>query len=317
MKSIVTGGAGFIGSHLAEALLQRGDEVHVIDDLSLGYEKNLPPGVTFHHGSILDRTLLADVLKDATFVFHQAALGSVPRSIQDPLRSNEVNVTGTLQVLDAARLARVEKVVFAASSSAYGDTPTLPKHEEMPNNPKSPYAVTKITGELYCRVFHEVYGLRTTALRYFNVYGPKQDPNGSYAAVIPRFVTAALDSRPLTIHGDGLQSRDFTFVADAVQANLLAAASTKADGNVVNVGAGAQTTVLELAQTIRDLAASDAPVVHEPRRAGDVAHSLADLRRARELLGYERRVQIPEGLRRTVDWHRAERGPAPSAALTS
>jgi len=300
MKCIVTGGAGFIGSHLAEALLARGDEVHIIDDLSTGHRGNVPAGAQLHQGSITDRELLARVFAGAKYVFHEAALGSVPRSIEEPARTDFANVHGTVCVLDAARHANVEKVVFAASSSAYGDTPTLPKHEEMAPSPKSPYAVTKLAGEQYCRTFYETYGLRTTALRYFNVYGPRQDPQGAYAAVIPRWIAACLGGEPIVIHGDGSQSRDFTYVDDVVQANLLATASTAADGEIVNIGAGSRTDLSTLAKLILDATGSDARVEHAPPRAGDVAHSLASLEKAKRVLAYEPRVTLREGLAATA-----------------
>ena len=314
MKVVVTGGAGFIGSNLARALLAEGREVHVLDDLSTGHRRNVPPGAVFHHGSILDRPLLGRVVQDATYVFHQAALPSVPRSVADPLASNEANVTGTLNVLVAARDAGVRKVVFAASSSAYGNTPTLPKHEGMPVNPMSPYALTKVAGEFYCRIFHQVYGLRTTGLRYFNVYGPGQDPDGAYAAVIPRFIVRALRGEPLPIHGDGTQSRDFTFVADAVRANLLAAASTESDGLVMNVGAGRRTTLLELARLVIEATGSASLVEHHPRRPGDVDHSLADVSLAARTTGYAPTVDVREGIRRTAEWFRAQQEAAAPAA---
>lgn len=305
MKCVVTGGAGFIGSHLADALLARGDEVHVLDDLSLGKKKNVPSGAIFREGNILDARLLADVLEGASVVFHQAALPSVPRSVEDPLASHDANATGTLRVIDAARRAGVQKVVYAASSSAYGDTPILPKREDMPPAPKSPYAVAKLTGEMYCRVFYEVYGLRTTALRYFNVYGPRQDPQGAYAAVIPRFAMAALEGRPLVVNGDGSNSRDFTFVADAVAANLLAAASTKADGQVVNVGGGTRVTIRELARKVVDLTGSRSEIVHAPPRPGDIEHSLASQEAALALLGYRPTVSLDAGLETTIAWFRS------------
>lgn len=298
----MTGGAGFIGANLAEALVADGLDVHIVDDLSTGHRASVPAAATLHEGSILDPALLAEVFADAEVVYHQAALGSVPRSIADPVRSHDVNVNGTLNVLVAARASDVEKVVYAGSSSAYGDTPTLPKVEDMPANPKSPYAVTKLTGEFYCRTFFDTYGLRTTALRYFNVYGPKQDPTGPYAAVIPKFILAAMANQDLQIHGDGTQSRDFTFVADVVEANRLAAASTRADGAVMNIGAGGRTTLNELAAMILAATGSSAGSVHGPERPGDVAHSLAGLTRARELIGYAPRVSIDAGIRSTVEW---------------
>jgi nucleoside-diphosphate-sugar epimerase len=305
MKALVTGGAGFIGSNLAERLLTDGHEVHVLDDLSTGHRRNVPAGATFHAGSILDGKLLRKAMAGAEVVFHQAALGSVPRSVEEPVLSHEVNLTGTLRVLEAARALDVRKVVFAASSSAYGDTPTLPKHEGMLPAPLSPYAVTKLASEHYCSAYHKVYGLPTTSLRYFNVYGPRQDPNGAYAAVIPKFILAALKGETLTIHGDGTQSRDFTYVADVVQANLLAAQGAKSDGQMMNIGAAGRTDLNELAREIIALAGSRSKVVHGPPRAGDVHDSQASLDRARELLGYRPAVALAQGLSRTVEWFRA------------
>lgn len=301
----MTGGAGFIGSHIAEALVARGDEAHIVDDLSLGKKANVPRGAVLHQGSILDRQLLREAFRGATFVFHEAALPSVPRSIEDPFSSNEVNVTGTLNVLAEARDAGVEKVIFAASSSAYGDTPTLPKVESMPPNPKSPYAVTKLAGEMYCRTFHEVYGLRTTALRYFNVYGPRQDPNGAYAAVIPRWIERAKRGAPLPIYGDGTQTRDFTYVGDAVQANLLAAETKASDGAVINVGAGGRTRLLDVARTILDVTRSTSTIEHLDPRKGDIAHSQADVALATKLLGYKPSIALRDGLARTIAAHDA------------
>ena len=304
MKALVTGGAGFIGSNLAERLLTDGHEVHVLDDLSTGHRRNLPAKAVFHQASILDDAALRKAMQGAEVVFHQAALGSVPRSVADPVTSHEVNLTGTLRVLEAARHLGVRKVVFAASSSAYGDTPTLPKHEDMVPAPLSPYAVTKLAAEHYCAAYTKVYGLRTAALRYFNVYGPRQDPEGAYAAVIPKFILAALQGQPLTIHGDGSQSRDFTYVADVVQANLLASANGKSDGQMMNIGAAARTDLNELAREVVRLADSASSILHGPVRVGDVRDSQASLDRARELIGYRPAVALPEGLKRTVAWFR-------------
>jgi nucleoside-diphosphate-sugar epimerase len=312
VKAVVTGGAGFIGSNLAERLLADGHEVHVVDDLSTGHRGNVPAKAAFHHASILDDTALRRAFEGADVVWHQGAIGSVPRSMADPLGSHEPNLTGTLKVLEAARHAGVRKVVYAASSSAYGDTPTLPKAESMPAQPLSPYAVTKLASELYCQVYHRAYGLATTCLRYFNVYGPRQDPNGPYAAVVPKFILAALQGDPLTIHGDGRQSRDFTFVGDVVEANLLAARAGTADGEVVNIGAGGQTSLDELARLIVELAGSRSPVVHGPPRPGDIRDSLASLDRARELLGYRPRTSVREGLAATVAWFKAQAPAGPA-----
>jgi nucleoside-diphosphate-sugar epimerase len=304
MKVLVTGGAGFIGSNLAERLLADGHDTHVLDDLSTGHARNVPAKAVFHRASILDDAQLRKAMQGAEVVYHEAALGSVPRSVAEPVLSHEVNLTGTLRVLEAARALGVRKIVFAASSSAYGDTPTLPKHEGMVPAPLSPYAVTKLAAEHYCAAYTKVYGLRTTALRYFNVYGPRQDPNGAYAAVIPKFILSALKGEPLTIHGDGSQSRDFTYVADVVQANVLAAQDGKSDGQMMNIGAAGRTDLNELATEILQLAGSKSKIAHGPPRAGDVHDSQASLERARDLLGYRPAVALPEGLKRTVAWFR-------------
>lgn len=304
MKAVVTGGAGFIGSHLAERLLQDGHEVHVLDDLSLGRRANVPAQAVFHHGSVLDARRVGEALAGADAVFHEAALPSVPRSLEAPLASHEANATGTLQILEAARRLDVAKVVYAASSSAYGNTATLPKVEAMPAAPRSPYAAAKLAGEMYCAAYAAAYGVRTVCLRYFNVYGPRQDPEGAYAAVIPRFILAALQGRPLPIHGDGAQTRDFTYVADAVEANLLAWRAPAGDGQPINVGAGERTDLNTLAAHILRLTGSASPVVHGPARPGDVRDSLAGLDRARGLLGYRPRVRLSEGIAETVAWFR-------------
>ncbi len=309
MKAVVTGGAGFIGSHIAERLLQDGHEVHVVDDLSTGKKANLPAGAAFHQGSILDDGLLGAAFAGAEVVFHQAALASVPRSIEDPVATHEANATGTLRVLEAARRSGVRTVVYAASSSAYGDTPTLPKVETMLPDPRSPYAVSKLAGEMYCSAYFHVHGLRTTSLRYFNVYGPRQDPNGAYAAVVPKFILAALRGDPLTIHGDGEQTRDFTYIEDVVEANLFAARSTRADGKVVNVGTGSRISVNDLAREIVRLTGGRSRVVHGPPRPGDVHDSLAGLERGRDALGYRPAVSFQQGLAKTVAWF--GRNPAP------
>ena len=305
-RCVVTGGAGFIGSNLASTLAEQGAGVIVLDDLSTGRKENLKvlkgQGVESVIGSILDRGLLDRTFKGVDNVFHQAALPSVPRSVKEPLPANEVNITGTLYVLEAARQAGVKKVVYAASSSAYGETPTLPKVETIQPMPLSPYAVTKLASEHYCAVYTSVYGLPTTSLRYFNVYGPRQDPTSQYAAVVPNFITAAARGQAPTIYGDGEQSRDFTFVADAVQANLKAAVSPKADGRVVNVATGERVTVNELTEKIIALVGADVEPVHVDERAGDIRHSLADISLARELMGYEPRFTLDEGLAEAVEF---------------
>ena len=297
---MVTGGAGFIGSNLAEELSNR-YEVTVLDDLSTGRESNLSGlDVEFEQGSILDTELLARAFRDARFVFHEAALPSVQRSVENPAQSNLVNVNGTLNVLLAARDAGVKKVLFASSSSVYGDTPVLPKVETMIPAPMSPYAVTKLTDEHYCRVFTALYDLPTVALRYFNVFGPKQDPKSQYAAVIPNFITRILAGEPPVIHGDGRQTRDFTFVRDVVRANILAAESDAV--GVFNVACQKRIDLLELAETIMDLVGTRVDPVHEAPRPGDVRDSLADISRARDAFGYAPGYTLTEGLKETIQW---------------
>ena len=308
MRYVVTGGAGFIGSHLVERLLELEQDVVVLDDFSTGRRENLAPfegSIELVEGSITDPAACARAVKGADVILHQAALGSVPRSVKDPVTTHQVNATGTLNLLHAAVEAGVPRVVYASSSSAYGDTEELPKHEGMVPRPRSPYAVSKLAGEQYCRAFHASYGLEAVALRYFNVFGPRQDPQSQYAAVIPLFATAALEGRSATIFGDGEQSRDFTFVTNVVEANLLAArANAEALGEVFNVGAGRRTTINELWGTISALAGHEGEAEHLPPRTGDVRHSLASLERTTPALGYTPRVDVEEGLRRTVAWYR-------------
>jgi len=301
-RVIVTGGAGFIGSHLADELVRQGHRVIIIDNLSTGRMENIEAllskgDVEFVHGSITDFELLKKLFQDVDCIFHQAALPSVPRSIEDPLASHEANVTGTMNVLLAARDSGVKKVVFASSSSVYGDTPTLPKREEMTPNPRSPYAVTKLAAEHYCRVFSQVYGLVTTCLRYFNVYGPRQNPDSQYAAVVPRFIKNVSEGSPPVIFGDGEQTRDFTFVKDVVTANILAAEANI--GGVFNIGSGQNTTVNELANLISDIIGSNTKPVHQEPRPGDVRHSLADVSNAKAF-GYEPKYTLRQGLLETI-----------------
>jgi nucleoside-diphosphate-sugar epimerase len=302
--ALVTGGAGFIGSHVVDGLLEQGWTVRVLDDLSSGREANLAAAgerVGFLRGDILDPGTLERAVAGVEVVFHQAAVPSVPVSLEEPVRTNAVNVDGTLAVLEAARRAGVRRVVYAASSSAYGETEKLPKVEDMPADPLSPYALQKYAGEVYCRLYTRYFGLETVALRYFNIYGPRQNPDSAYAAVIPLFIRACLKGKAAQIHGDGGQSRDFTFVADAVQANLRAADAPGASGRVLNVAAGRRTTLNELLATIQEITGTDVPARHGPARAGDVRHSQAEIALARELLGYEPRVSLQEGLERTVE----------------
>lgn len=302
MKAIITGGAGFIGSNLAE-VLSRGNEVIIVDDLSTGNDANIRGfDIELVKGSVTDLDLLRKIFKGADYVFHQAAIPSVPRSIKDPISTNEANVTGTLKVLIAARDCGVKKVIFASSSSAYGDTPELPKREDMNPNPLSPYAVTKLIGEFYCNVFDEVYDLKTVALRYFNVYGPKQDPHSDYAAVIPKFIKRIQEGKPPIIYGDGTQTRDFTSVDDVVSANMLAAESD-AKG-VYNVATGMRITINELASVIMAIMGRDLDPIHEKPREGDVLHSLGDITKAKKDFGYAPGDKLEANLKETVKWFR-------------
>jgi len=301
-KAIVTGGTGFIGSHLAEELAMRGYQVVTLDDLSTGKMENIkrPLGrdiVTLVRGSIGDLPLLQAVFRNADFVFHEAAIASVPKSIEDPLATNETNVTGTLNVLVAARDSGVKKIIYASSTAVYGDALAVPQKEEVRPNPKSPYAVTKLIGEYYCQIFQAVYGLPTVSLRYFNVYGPRQDPNSEYAAVIPRFVKKASEGKPLVIFGDGKQTRDFVFVSDVVRANILAAESDAT--GVFNVGQGRAATIEELARLIIRVMNRDVGIIHQEPRVGDIRHSLADITKAR-VFGYQPQYDLEEGLRETI-----------------
>ncbi|HSU67280.1 MAG TPA: NAD-dependent epimerase/dehydratase family protein [Tepidisphaeraceae bacterium] len=307
-RVLVTGGAGFIGSHLSEALCKLGAKVVVVDDLSGGSKDNLKAfgPVEFHQGSILDRELLARITQDCRYVFHLAALGSVPRSVEQPRLYNEVNTTGTLNVLEAAREAKVARVMFAASSSAYGENP-VPWVETMPPLPKSPYAANKLAGEGLLRAYAASYPMDAVSLRYFNIFGPRQNANSAYAAVIAAFASALLQGRKPTIYGDGEQSRDFTFVANAVHANLLAARNERPlQGEVVNVGTGGRISVNELASEMAAaLSRPDLQAVHAPERAGDIKHSFADLKRATELLGYKPIVDFQPGLKQTLAWYKS------------
>lgn len=299
---VVTGGAGFIGSHLADELARRYCRVVIIDNLSTGKEANIAQltkkgNVEFSRGSITGLSFLQELFKGVDYVFHQAAIPNVPRSIEDPLASHEANATGTLNVLIAARDNKVKKVIYASSSSVYGDTPTLPKSENMLPNPQSPYAVTKLAGEYYCQVFQEVYGLSTACLRYFNVYGPRQDPSSQYAAVIPRFIKWVSEGKAPIIFGDGEQTRDFTFVRDVVDVNILLAESDA--GGIFNIGRGNSIAVNELARLIVKIMGKDIkPVYQEPRR-GDVKHSLADISKARSW-GYNPQYSLDQGLKQTI-----------------
>lgn len=306
MKVVITGGCGFIGSNLAHELVDE-NEVVVIDDLSTGRSENNEDllnneNYRFVKGSITDLDLLKQIFDGADYVFHQAAIPSVPRSIKDPAKTNEVNISGTLNVLIAAEHNNVKKVVYASSSSVYGDTPVLPKEEGMIPNPLSPYAVSKLTGEYYCKVWSDIYGLKTASLRYFNVYGPKQDPSSEYAAVIPKFITRVLNGEPLIIYGDGEQTRDFTFVKDVVSANILAAKSSET--GIFNIGGGKRVSINELAETIIKASGTvtDPGRMYMEPRDGDVKHSLADIRRAESIIGYKPSYTRDDGLKETIRW---------------
>ena len=307
---LVTGGAGFIGSQLVERLLRDGARVRVLDNFSAGTRANLAfprelrRRLEVVRGDVRNLATVARAVRGARVVFHQAAMRSVPRSIEDPLGANANNVTGTLHVLEAARRARVPRVVYASSSSVYGDRPELPKREEQPAKPVSPYAVSKVAGELYASVWSRLFGVEAIGLRYFNVFGPRQDPKSEYAAVVPRFITWALRGRPLQVHGDGTQSRDFTYVDNVVEANLLAGRAPGAAGEVFNVGCGSRTSLLEIIGMLEVIVGRPLARRHTPSRAGDVAHTLADLTKAKRLLGYEPLVRFEEGLQRTVAYFR-------------
>jgi nucleoside-diphosphate-sugar epimerase len=313
MTYLVTGGAGFIGSNLAEALLRRGERVRVFDNFLTGRRENLAGFAEAHgaafelvEGDLRDLDAVRRAVDGVDYVLHQGALPSVPRSVADPLLSNAINVDGTLNVLVAARDAGVRRLVFAASSSAYGDTPELPKRETMTPNPLSPYAAQKLAGEHYLRIFHSVYGLETVALRYFNVFGPRQDPKSTYAAVIPAFVTSVLSGKPPVVHGDGGQTRDFTFIENVIHANLAAcAAPPSACGKAFNVACGERVSLLDILEAIYALAGRRVEPRFEPARAGDVRDSLADISLGKMLLGYEPKVRFADGLAKTMDYYRA------------
>lgn len=307
MKYVVTGGAGFIGSHIVEELAKQNHEVVILDNLFSGTLENIAPflekdKVRFVQGSITDLPLLQKIFAGADGIFHEGAIASVPRSIANPIATNEANVTGTLNVLVAARDCGVRKVLFASSSSVYGNTPTLPKQEDMTPNPLSPYAVSKLTGEQYLRVFSEVYGLKTVSLRYFNVFGPRQDPKSEYAAVIPNFITRILKHESPIIHGDGGQTRDFSYVKDVVQANIRAMES-EAEG-VFNVAYCQRINLKELAAAIMDLTGITVPLTFDPPRTGDVRDSLADITRATQAFGYRPEYTVKSGLEETIAWYR-------------
>ncbi len=310
MNCLITGGAGFIGHNLVKALLDSGDTVRVLDNFSTGKRENLGPflnRIEVIEGDLRSYHIVHEAVRDIEVVFHQGALPSVPRSVNDPITTNQVNVEGTLNLLDAARDVGVRRVIYASSSSIYGEDAGLPKREDMTPRPISPYAVAKLAGEKYCQVFTRTYGMETVCLRYFNVFGRGQDPRSQYAAVIPLFITAFLDGGRITVYGDGAQSRDFTYVDNVVQANLLAAEAEGAAGEVLNVACGVQTSLNQMLDHLRKITKVDVEVVYEPPRPGDVKHSLADIDKARRILAYDPVVSAAEGLRRSVEWYREAR----------
>ncbi len=307
-KYLVTGGAGFIGSHIASALVNRGDSVRILDNLSTGTRKNFAPlegQVEFLEGDVVDHTTVERAVEGIDVVYHQAALASVPRSVAKPLDTHAACVTGTLNVLDASRLASVKRVIYAGSSSAYGNQPFIAKRECDLPGPLSPYAAAKFAGESYCRAFTSTYGLETVVIRYFNVFGPRQDPNSEYSAVIPLFVTAMLTGKRPTVFGDGRQSRDFTYIDNVVAANLAAAEAKGASGQVFNVACGQQFSLLDLIASINKALGTKIEPKFKPPRAGDVRESLADISAARRVLGYEPVVDFEEGLRRSIEDYRS------------
>lgn len=308
--SLVTGGAGFIGTNLTRTLLAQGHRVRILDNFSTGKRENLGPfqdHIELIEGDLRSYHIVHEAARDIEVIFHQGALPSVPRSINDPITTNQVNVEGTLNILNAARDTDVRRVVYASSSSIYGENPELPKQEDMTPRPISPYAVAKLAGEKYCQVFTRTYGLETVALRYFNVFGLGQDPRSQYAAVVPLFITAFLDGDRITVYGDGEQSRDFTFIENVVQANILAAQAPDAAGEVFNVACGTQMSLNQMLDHLRTIMETDTEVHYVPSRPGDVKHSLADIEKARRILGYHPAVPVELGLRRSVEWYRAIR----------
>jgi nucleoside-diphosphate-sugar epimerase len=304
---LVTGGAGFIGSHLTEELARRGERVRVVDSLITGKRTNLAhvAGVEFLEGDLAELAVARRAVEGVDFVLHQAAIPSVPRSVEDPITSHRANVDASLNLLIAARDARVTRVVYAGSSSAYGDAPTLPKVETMPPAPLSPYALQKVVAEQYCQMFTRLYGLETVTIRYFNVFGPRQDPSSPYSGVISLFISTLCEGRPPTIYGDGEQTRDFTYVANVVDGVLRACQAPGVSGEVINVATGGRISINALFRSVRDLVGARVAPAYAPPRAGDVRDSQADIRKARRLLGYEPTVGFDEGLTKTVEWYRA------------
>ena len=303
-RFLVTGGAGFIGSNLAERLVESGYQVRVLDNFSTGRKENLvfnkDPSFEFMEGDIRNLDTCRKACEGMDFVFHQAAIPSVPKSVADPISSNEANIQGTLNILVAARDGEIKRLVYASSSSVYGDTPVMPKQEDMIPLPLSPYAISKLTGEYYCRVFYQLYGLETVVLRYFNVFGPRQDPASQYAAAIPKFITSLLKNKPPTIYGDGEQTRDFTYVGDVVEANILALKASGAAGGIFNIARGEVISINFLIEKLQEIIDSHTEPVHIDPRPGDIKHSLSDISRAKNILGYQPATPLETGLARTV-----------------
>src|ERR1700687_62911 len=317
MRFVVTGGAGFIGSNTVDELVRRGHSVVVLDDLSTGKEENLAEirnKITLIKGSITDIEVVRKAMHEAEYVLHLAARTSVPRSVKDPIESNRINIDGTLNVLVAARDAKVKRIVFAASSSAYGETPTLPKTEKMVPQPISPYGVTKYVGELYAQTFGRCYGLENVSLRYFNIFGPRQDPGSPYSGVLAKFCAAFLEETQPVIFGDGEHTRDFTYVENAVQANLLAFEAPSASGKVFNVGVGGRVSLNQVIATLAKISGKQLEAKHDPPRDGDIRDSQADITQARERLGYDPQVDFEEGIRRTFEWYRSVQAKAQAQA---
>jgi UDP-glucose 4-epimerase len=309
---LITGGAGFIGSHLAEELIRRNQRVRIVDSLITGKRRNLEhlPGAEFIEGDLADGSVAARAVQGVDYVLHQAAIPSVPRSVKDPVTSNRANIDASLNILVAARDAGVKRLVYAGSSSAYGDTPTLPKREDMPASPLSPYALQKFVAEQYCQLFTRLYGFETVTIRYFNVFGPRQDPGSPYSGVISLFSTALLEGRQPVIYGDGEQTRDFTYIANVVDGVLRACEAKLAVGEVINVATGGRISLNELLRTMNRIVGTSVDAVYQAAREGDVRDSQADISKAKRLLGYEPLVGLEEGLKKTLEWCRTEMKPA-------
>jgi len=303
---LVTGGAGFIGSNIVEELVKRGEKVRVLDNFSTGKRENIAPflkQIELIEGDIRDEETCRQAIKDIDYVLHQAAMPSVPRSLAEPVITSEVNIMGTVKLLTAAAKAKVRRFVYAASSSAYGDQPVAVKSEDLIPKPLSPYAAAKLAGEYFCQAYSQSMGLETVGLRYFNVFGPRQDPKSQYSAVIPLFITAIMEGRRPTIYGDGTQTRDFTYVANNVQANILATTAKSVAGKIINIACGKSYSVLDLLKVINEALGKNIDPILVPERKGDIKHSLADIELARKLLGYEMNVDFTEGIKRTVAWY--------------